>query len=176
MVSNLPDWAKMKVTSGQPDFGEVRQAYQQDRVLVQWPDLSGLKRWAKAQGWPVPWFGFKEAFLTKMFETDANYAAAMETSGIVLVVPISEYVVTAHNLAALDALYEQRGDSGRPNGWGSLVAELRQIRRLVEAGVEVKIEGTSTVLTTWQSFYDWAHGRYHMLEDGYDSWIGDDLS
>ena len=33
--------------------------------------------------------------------------------------------------------------------------------------------GTETILTTWQSFYDWAHGRYHMLEDGYDSWIGD---
>lgn len=47
------------------------------------------------------------------------------------------------------------------------------IRRLVEAGVKVKIEGTETILTTWQSFYDWAHGRDHMLEYGYDSWIGD---
>ena len=50
----------------------------------------------------------------------------------------------------------------------------REIRRAVEAGVVVKVEGTQTVLKTWQSFYDWAHGRYHMLEDGYDSWIGDD--
>ena len=48
------------------------------------------------------------------------------------------------------------------------------LRRLVEAGVTVKIEGTQTVLTTWQDFYEWAHGRYHKLEDGYDRWIGDD--
>jgi len=78
----------------------------------------------------------------------------------------------------LDALYEEREDMGglgpRPTGWGWLVEELREIRRAVEAGVVVKVEETQTVLTTWQSFYDWAHGRYHMLEDGYDGWIGDD--
>jgi hypothetical protein len=64
----------------------------------------------------------------------------------------------------------------RPTRWGWLVEELREIRRAVEAGVVVKVEGTQTVLKTWQGFYDWAHGRYHMLEDGYDSWIGDDNS
>jgi len=59
-------------------------------------------------------------------------------------------------------------------GFGILVEELRKIRRLVEAGLMVKIEGTQTVLTTWQDFYDWAHGRYYKLEEGYDRWIGDD--
>jgi len=39
----------------------------------------------------------------------------------------------------------------------------------------VNVEGVAR-LRTWQSFYDWAHGRYHMLEDGHDSWIGDDKS
>lgn len=29
-------------------------------------------------------------------------------------------------------------------------------------------------MRSWQQFYTWAHGRYHMLEDGYDTWIGDD--
>ena len=47
------------------------------------------------------------------------------------------------------------------------------LRRLVEAGVTVKIEGMQTVLTTRQDFYEWAHGRYHKLIDGYDRWIGD---
>ena len=91
-----------------------------------------------------------------------------------------EHILTIEMLKELDALYEESVDMGvlgrRPTRWGTLVEELRKIRRLVEAGVNVKIEGTQTVLNTWQSFYAWAHGRYHMLEDGYDNWIGDDNS
>lgn len=90
----------------------------------------------------------------------------------------SEHTITVEMLKNLDAFYDQRDDGGgqRPTLWGVLVEELRKIRRLVEAGVKVRIEGTQTVLTTWQDFYAWAHGRYHMLEDGYDHWIGDDDS
>ncbi len=55
----------------------------------------------------------------------------------------------------------------------SIVAELRDIRRAVEAGVVVHVAGEEPMLN-WQNFYSWAHGRYHMLEDGYDKWIGDD--
>jgi hypothetical protein len=57
-----------------------------------------------------------------------------------------------------------------------LVSELCEIRRAVDVGVKVEIAGTDTVLRSWQGFYNWAHGRYHALEDGYDSWIGDDPS
>lgn len=82
--------------------------------------------------------------------------------------------ISVEQLRDLDALYEARTPSGRPSDWGILVEELRRIRRRVEAGIKVKIEGPDTVLTTWQDFYAWAHGRYHALEDGYDAWIGDD--
>ena len=89
-----------------------------------------------------------------------------------------EHIITVEMLNKLDELYEETEDMGvlgqRPIHWGTLVEKLRKIRRLIEAGVTVKIEGTQTVLETWQSFYSWAHGRYHALEDGYDSWIGDD--
>lgn len=89
-----------------------------------------------------------------------------------------EHTLTIEMLKELDALYDETVIMGvlgrRPTRWGTLVQELREIRRLVEAGVIVKIEGTPTVLNTWESFYAWAHGRYHALEDGYDSWIGDD--
>jgi hypothetical protein len=53
------------------------------------------------------------------------------------------------------------------------VEALRELRRAVEAGVALQVEGGPD-LRTWQEFYAWAHGRYHMLEDGYDPWIGDD--
>jgi hypothetical protein len=90
----------------------------------------------------------------------------------------SEHILSTAKLKELDALYEETEDMGvlgrRPSGWGTLVEELREIRRLVEGGTKVRIEGTETVLGTWQGFYTWAHDRYHALEDGYDSWIGDD--
>lgn len=89
-----------------------------------------------------------------------------------------EEILTLEMLKELDDLYEATEDMGvlgrRPIHWGVLVEKLRQIRRRVEAGVTVKIEGTETVLNSWQSFYTWAHGNYHALEDGYDKWIGDD--
>jgi len=91
-----------------------------------------------------------------------------------------EHTLTAAMLAALDALYEDHEAItpflNRHRQWDILVEELRAIRRLVEAGVAVKIEGTPTVLTTWQEFYTWAHGRYYLLEEGADHWIGDDDS
>ena len=91
-----------------------------------------------------------------------------------------EYTITAQQLQQLDALYADDGEAPvhgpRNRNWGLLVEALRAIRRQVEAGVVVKLEGTPTVLTTWQAFYAWAHGRYHLLEEGADHWIGDDQS
>lgn len=89
--------------------------------------------------------------------------------------PKQKRTITADKLKELDALYAERSSSGRPTSWGILVNELRIIRRAVEAGTVVTV-ADGPQLTTWQDFYGWAHGRYHMLEDGYDSWIGDDNS
>lgn len=89
-----------------------------------------------------------------------------------------EHTITTEMLKYLDGLYEDVEDITAAiqshQLWGVLVEELRKIRRLVEAGVAVKIEGTETVLSNWSDFYGWAHGRYHMLEEGVDKWIGDD--
>ncbi len=86
---------------------------------------------------------------------------------------MAEHMISTEDLRALDALYEARSPSGRPTSWHALVEELRQIRRAVEAGTVVQVEGDAT-LRTWSEFYAWAHGRYHMLEDGCDPWIGSD--
>lgn len=93
---------------------------------------------------------------------------------------VKELYITDEMLKDLDALYTnvegKRDPVQRHANWGILVEELRKIRRQVESGVVVKIEGSTTVLTSWQDFYAWAHGRYHMLEEGSDHWIGDDNS
>jgi len=88
---------------------------------------------------------------------------------------VTEYIVSAEDLSALDAMYASRSPIGQPTSWRPLVEELRKIRRIVEAGTVVHVAGEAT-LRTWTEFYDWAHGRYHMLEDGCDPWIGDDRS
>ena len=180
MRHDIPAWAKQKVNPEKHSFSEVRRLHRQGRAQIQLPDVKDLKGWAKSHDWPTPWFGFKEAFIAKLFESSETFTLALNEGGIDIRIPIKQHTLTMKRLKKLDALYEEREDMGvlgrRPTRWGTLVSELREIRRLVEAGVKVKVEGTQTVLNTWQSFYDWAHGRYRMLEDGYDSWIGDDDS
>ena len=180
MRHDIPGWAKRKMKPGDHSFSEICRLYRQGRVQIQLPDLKELKGWAKSHGWPTPWFGFKNAFIARLFETGETLTLALRESGIEIHIPVKEHTLKEEALKELDALYQEREDMGdlgrRPTGWGSLVRELREIRRLVEAGVKVKIEGTQTVLSSWQGFYDWAHGRYGMLENGYDSWIGDDDS
>jgi len=88
-------------------------------------------------------------------------------------IPEKSRTISAEQLRELDRLYEKRSETGRPVAWGSLVEALREIRRAVESGVVVTVEGAPP-MRSWQSFYNWAHGRYHMLEDGYDKWIGND--
>jgi hypothetical protein len=142
-------------------------------MQIKWPNRKALSDWTKLQGWPTPWFGFEAAFLAKMFESQMNFEQAINESGIEIHIPQQAYTLSVERLKELDALYAERSPSGRPVRWGILVEELREIRRAVEAGVVVQVEGGPN-LQTWQGFYDWAHGRYHMLEDGYDKWIGDD--
>lgn len=171
MNNNIPTWALRAATS--EDQGVAKDAHRQGRMQIKWPDIKALRSWAKQQGWSTPFFGFEKAFIATMLETKENFKLAIEKSGIEIQVPKQNYTISSETIRELDALYEERSPTGRPTGWGTLVEELREIRRAVEAGVIVNIEGEQPLLT-WQNFYSWAHGRYHMLEDGYDKWIGDD--
>ena len=78
-------------------------------------------------------------------------------------------------LANLDGLYDDRDAAGRPNSWGSLVERLRGIRRSIESG-EVVMVHDGVELQSVLEFHTWAYGHYKLLEEGYDSWIGDDKS
>ena len=171
MKAEIPTWALRQAGSGDREL--VGEALGLGRTKVDWPDRKALRDWARRQGWPTPWVDFEHAFLTRMLEDEASFAAALGESGIGIRIPKGEFAISEADLAKLDALYEARSPTGRPTDWGLLVESLREIRRAVEAGVEVQVAGGPD-LRTWQGFYDWAHGRYHMLEDGFDRWIGDD--
>ena len=173
MKREIPLWALRRA---QPEeYGLALDAYRQAAMQIKWPNLKTLRAWAKDQAWPTPWFGFEQAFLAKLLESESTFALAINKSGIELQIPKPVYTISLERLAELDALYDERSPSGQPVGWGSLVEELREIRRAVEAGVVVKVEGAQE-MRTWQGFYEWAHGRFYMLEEGYDHWIGDDNS
>jgi hypothetical protein len=172
MKKELPTWALAAATVQDRQWAE--QANRQGVMQVKWPERKAIRAWAKRQGWPNPWFAFEDAFIKMALATDENFALALRESGLEIVIPLPRYVLPAEDLRELDALYAERNADGRPTSWGSLVERLRGIRRAVEAGTAVEIEGKT--LKSWGSFYNWAHGRYHALEDGYDSWIGDDNS
>ena len=169
--SDIPAWAMRAATA--EDYGVVRDAHSRGAMQIRWPDRKALRQWAGRQGWPTPWFGFETAFLATMLDSPRNFAQAITESSIEVQILRQEYTLPAARVEELDALYGQRSPSGQPVSWGILVEDLRELRRAVEAGVVVQVEGGPR-LETWQGFYAWAHGRYHMLEDGADRWIGDD--
>ena len=171
MKKDIPRWAMR--TAGPEDRDLARDSHGRGRLQIKWPDLNALRGWAKQRGWSTPWFGFEAAFIATMLENKENFELALHESGVEIHLPRPDYTISVEKIRELDALYEERSTLGQPSSWGILVEELREIRRAVEAGVVVKIEGAQT-FRTWGDFYDWAHGRYHMLEDGYDSWIGHD--
>ena len=171
MPVNVPPWAIRRL--GPEDWGAAREAQRRGTLQIKWPDHSALRRWARQQGWPTPFLGFQAAFTRTLLESDRNFERGLSASGIELHSPRPDYALADEKLRQLDALYAARSAEGRPVSWGGLVMELREMRRAVEAGVVLHVAGAPP-LATWQDFYQWAHGRYHMLEDGADRWIGDD--
>ena len=61
---------------------------------------------------------------------------------------------------------------GRPTAWGPFVAGLQEPCWLTTAGITIEVDGRQ--LNSAGNSYTWSHERYHMLEDGYDDWIGSD--
>lgn len=153
-------------------------AHQKGVLLIVWPDSNRLKIWVKKQGWRVPWFKFKNYFISKMLESDENFALVLKESRLEVIIPKEHYNISDRTLHQWDAMYEEREDMGvlgmRPTRWGYLVEGLREIRRIAEVGVIIKIEGKN--IQNVGQFLTWVHRRYPGLEDGCDSWVGDDNS
>lgn len=81
--------------------------------------------------------------------------------------------LSARELAELDAFYAERDASGRPCSFRIVVESLRKVRRAIEAGEVVEVAG-GPKLSSVLDFHQWAYARYKLLEEGCDSWIGND--
>jgi hypothetical protein len=171
MKPTTPAWALRP--AGPEDHRAARGAHERGALQIAWPDRTALRSWARQAGWPTPRLGFEAAFIARLLADEASFAQGLTGSGLALQLPRERCTIAPETVADLDALYAQRSADGRPTDWDTLVEELRTMRRAIEAGVVLDIAGEPP-LGTWGAFYDWAHGRYHMLEDGADRWIGDD--
>jgi len=101
-----------------------------------------------------------------MLGSDQRFELALAESGIRLAIQAESYELPPELLEEMDGDYA----AGR---FVYVVEELRSIRRAVELGVVVKVDGRE--LNDFNSFYTWAHGRYYRLEDDMNTgWIGDD--
>jgi hypothetical protein len=158
-----PDWAFRSVTANEREA--VLEAHRAGRMRTNWGEAD-LKGWARRQGWPTPWRNFESKFYETMLASDENFGLAVMKSGLKIRIPKKEHTITADVLAGYDAEYAD------PQSWRWLVEDLREVRRAVEVGVVVRVEDQK--LNSFESFYSWAHGRYHALEDGADEWIGMD--
>jgi hypothetical protein len=159
-----PDWSYRSVKANEREA--ALQAHKADKMRTNWLEAEDLKGWARQQGWPTPWLTFESKFYETMFASDENFALAVTQSKLKISIPKNEHTITAAALEKYDAQYED------PQMWRWLVEDLREVRRAVEAGVVIYVEDKK--LNSFDSFYTWAHGRYHALEDGADEWIGMD--
>jgi len=170
MNNNLPKWALRP--AGADDRKRVEKHYAAGTALIDWPENFVLRQWSKARGWPASRFFLRPKFIKKLLESDQSFAFGITGSGVRMWIPVERHSISEKELRDLDSLYESRNEHGHPDGLNALVEGLREVRRAVEAGVEVEVEGR--VLKDFNTFYTWAHSRYHMLEDAADKWIGDD--
>jgi hypothetical protein len=102
---NIPSWALRTVTT--EEQGLAKDAHQQGRLQIIWPNIKTLRSWAKQQGWPTPFFGFEEAFIAKMLETRENFELAIEKSGIEIQVPRQNYTISSQKIRELDSLHRK---------------------------------------------------------------------
>ena len=94
MGRDIPAWAKKRVLPDDSDFFRVRRLHRRGRTQIQLPNLKELKGWAKSHGWPTPMFGFKEAFITRLFESNETLSLALNESGINIHMPIKEHILS----------------------------------------------------------------------------------
>ncbi|MCB0689644.1 MAG: hypothetical protein KDC53_24055 [Saprospiraceae bacterium] len=151
--------------SKSPDWELVKKAHQAGTVKIELLNDASLRSWMKGNGWKSSWIFLEESFKKQLLSEEWKYRQALEGGIVEIMIPKDKVNISGETLKDLDESYEERS-------WSSLVESLRDMRRAVEAGVILEVEGKP--IKTWNAWYSWAHSRYPGLEEGSDLWIGDD--
>jgi hypothetical protein len=159
----LPTWAVRKATSS--DREEAAKAYKVGTAKINIRNDASVRSWMKDKGWKRSWLFLQESFIKQLFFSEENYRLALKDKVVEILIPKTMVTISEKRLNDIDQSYADRSFS-------YVVESLREMRRAVEAGVTIEVDGKE--LKSWNSWYTWAHARYHLLEEGSDEWIGDD--
>jgi hypothetical protein len=158
----LPNWALEK--AGPNDRVRSKAAYQQKTGRFTVPNRVSLKDWMLARGWKRSWLSPEGSFYKQCFQDDVLFQLALKDQMIDIWIPKAMHQVSAANLAAIDEDYQQKD-------WSAAVAQLRDIRRAIDAGITIELDGQTFISSG--AFYTWAHQRYHVLEEISNDWMMD---
>lgn len=156
----LPKWALEK--AGPQDRVRAQDAYQRKTGHFIAPEWPSLREWMRAREWKYSWLSKETAFYKQCFRNDDNFRAVLEDQIAELWIPKQSHQVSEDDLASIDKDYSDRA-------WSSAVAQLKDLRRAIDAGITIKVDGRT--FTSSGSFYTWVHKRYHALEEASDDWI-----
>ena len=160
---DLPAWAITKATA--PDRAIAKKAYEDGTAKIVFRDYASLRQWMKDNGWKKPWLFLRKSFIKQLFAHDENYRLVLRERIVEIRIPKKNVTISDKQLKDIDESYDERS-------WSYVVEALREMRRAIEAGVVIQVDGKT--LKSWNEWYTWAHSRYYLLEEGSDKWIGDD--
>lgn len=63
------------------DFELAKEAHSKDSLEIL--SHTAAKRWAKSNGLPTPWFGWKRHFLKYVLNSEKNYAGAVNLGDVI---------------------------------------------------------------------------------------------
>jgi len=159
---SIPNWALEK--AGPNDRVRAKEAYQRETGRFTVPNRVSLKDWMKARGWKRSWISPESSFYRQCFQDDTLFQLALKDNMADIWIPKQSHQLSDADLAAIDEDYEQKD-------WSAAVAQLRDIRRAIDGGVTLKIDGQTFKSSGF--FYTWAHQRYHTLEEISNEWMMD---
>lgn len=160
---NLPSWALRPANISERE--KAADAHYRGKAKIVFKDRKKLKPWMEYHGWKTSWFNLEDAFYKELFSSDEYFQEALSEGVVEVFVPIVSYKFSENELAKIDESYKAQK-------WNWVVEDMREIRRAVEAGIIIEVDDKK--LTSFSSFYEWAHQRYHLLEECADKWIGND--
>ena len=158
----LPNWALEK--AGPHDRVRAKEAYEKETGRFTVPNRVSLKDWMKARGWKRSWISPEGSFYKQCFRDDSLFQLALKEEMVDIWIPKQTHQVSKADLAGIDQDYQTQD-------WSAAVAKLRDIRRALDAGVTIEIDGQP--FKSSGSFYTWAHKRYHALAEISNDWMMD---
>lgn len=159
----IPNWALRK--AGPEDKALAEQAFKDARANLKLTDRTGMKTWMKSRGEKISWLRPSASFYKQLLASEESFREVLAIGVMEIWIPKYSYTVPEDFLATVDQLYAEKD-------WNTAVEYLREIRRAIDLGVKVQIEDKT--FTSASTFYNWAHQRYHVLEEAADKWILDD--